>query len=557
MTSLLSSHWLRLVVATATTLSPIAQIQADEPAPVAHLTPQSFAAVTVRLANAAKSPVVQQYPVEVLAAATKDFLGIPLGAIDRVTAMVEPPMGVNPQYAVVLQSSRPIAFEKFRKEVTEHTTPGELLGRPLLESNQDLMPSFCLLDDQTLAVGPKLFLKRLVRGVKPSQSDLQSFMSTEDATLNDLHGVLTLEPLRPLIEIGLAAAKKEAEPEAHQFLDGVLLLDRVVVTADLSGERGASLVAHATSPEAADRLEQLMAEGYSLFRTKLLEDEDFQKNVRNSPEAVVRAWGDYCLRSMDAQALALGELRQGQDTFVLGHIEPGGPEQYLTSIAVVGVLVGLLLPAVQAAREAARRNTSMNNLKQILLSLLNHESTFNRFPAQAICDAEGKPLLSWRVAILPFIEQAALYDRFHLDEPWDSPHNLPLLAEMPEIFIDPSSPGLTTVDGKTHYLAVSGAGTAFTGKPEGTKLKEFSDGTSRSAVVIQVNDANAVEWTKPTDYDTATHAATPTAGIGELHPGSFLTGFADGHIVATPMSITPEAFAAGASIAGGETTEWP
>lgn len=556
MTSLLSSHWLRVVVATATTLSPLASIRADEPTPVAHLTPQSFGAVTVRLANAAKSPVVQQYPVEVLAAATKDFLGIPLGAIDRVTAMVEPPMGVNPQYAVVLQSSRPIAFENFRKEVTEHTTPGELLGRPLLESNQDLMPSFCLLDDQTLAVGPKLFLKRLVRGVKPSQSDLQSFMSTEDATLNDLHGVLTLEPLRPLIEIGLAAAKKEAETEAHQFLDAVLLLDRVVVTADLSGERGAALVAHATSPEAADRLEQLMAEGYSLFRTKLLEDKDFQKNIRNSPEAVVRAWGDYCLRSMDAQALALGELRQGQDTFVLGHIEPGGPEQYLTSITIMGVLVALLLPAVQAAREAARRNASMNNLKQIMLAMHNHHDTKRAFPAQAICDADGKPLLSWRVAILPYIEEKALYDQFHLDEPWNSEHNLPLLAEMPETYLDPSS-GLVAAGGKTHYLAVSGPGTAFSGEPKGKNFAAFKDGTSRSAMAVQVNDAHAVEWTKPVDYDTAANAANPTAGIGELHPGAFLTGFADGHVVATPLAITPEEFAAGASIAGGETTEWP
>jgi hypothetical protein len=556
MTSLLSSHWLRLVVATATTLSPIAQIQADEPAPIAHLTPQSFAAVTVRLANAAKSPVVQQYPVEVLAAATKDFLGIPLGAIDRVTAMVEPPMGVSPQYAVVLQSSRPIAFENFRKEVTEHTTPGELLGRPLLESNQDLMPSLCLLDDQTLAIGPKLFLKRLVRGVKSGQSDLQSFMSTEDATRNDVHAVLTLEPLRPLIEIGLVAAKKEAEPEAHQFLDAVLLLDRVVVTADLSGERGASLVAHATSPEAADRLEQLMAEGYSLFRTKLLEDEDFQQNIRNSPEAVVRAWGDYCLRSMDAQALALGELRQGQDAFVLGHIEPGGPEQYLTSIAVVGILVALLLPAVQAAREAARRSASMNNLRQIMLALHNHHDTKRSFPGQAICDSEGKPLLSWRVAILPYIEEKALYEKFHLDEPWNSEHNLPLLAEMPETYIDPSS-GLVAAGGKTHYLAVSGPGTAFSGESKGKNFADFKDGTSRSVMAVQVDDAHAVEWTKPADYDVAANAANPTVGIGALHPNVFLTGFADGHIVATPLSITPEEFAAGASIAGGETTEWP
>jgi hypothetical protein len=555
MTSLLSSHWLRLVVATATTLSPLASIRADEPAPVSHLTPQSFAAVTVRLASAAKSPVVQQYPVEVLAAATKDFLGIPLGAIDRVTAMVEPPMGVNPQYAVVLQSSRPIAFENFRKEVTEHTTPGELLGRPLLESNQDLMPSFCLLDENTLAAGPKLFLKRLVRGVKPSQSELQSFMSTEDATLNDVHAVLTLKPLRPLIEVGLVAAKKEFDPDAHPFLDGVMLFNRVVLTADLSGERGAALTAYATSPEAADQIERLIADGYATFRNKLVNGEEFAE-VRDHSEAVVRAWGDYCLRMIDRQALALGEMREGQDAFVLGRIEPGSPEVFMTSVFFTSMLVGLLLPAVQAGREAARRNASMNNLKQIMLAMHNYHDTKRAFPAQAICDADGKPLLSWRVAILPYIEQQTLYDKFHLDEPWNSEHNLPLLAEMPETYLDPSS-GLVTAGGKTHYLAVSGPGTAFSGESKGKNFADFRDGTSRSLMAVQVDDAHAVEWTKPVDYDTAANAANPTAGIGELHPGVFLTGFADGHVVATPMTITPEEFAAGASIAGGETTEWP
>lgn len=133
---------------------------------------------------------------------------------------------------------------------------------------------------------------------------------------------------------------------------------------------------------------------------------------------------------------------------------------------------------------------------------------------------------------------------------------------MPEIFIDPSSPGLTTVDGKTHYLAISGVGNAITDKPEGTKLEEINDnhefgnGLSSTAIIVQVNDAHAVEWTKPIDYDTAAYAAKPTAGIGKLHPGVFMTGFANGQVVATLLTITPEEFAAGASISSGETTEW-
>ena len=70
-------------------------------------------------------------------------------------------------------------------------------------------------------------------------------------------------------------------------------------------------------------------------------------------------------------------------------------------------MVALLLPAVQAAREAARRAQCTNNLKQIGLAMHNYHSAYNHFPAAAITDDDGKPLLSWRVAILPYIEQAA------------------------------------------------------------------------------------------------------------------------------------------------------
>ncbi len=80
----------------------------------------------------------------------------------------------------------------------------------------------------------------------------------------------------------------------------------------------------------------------------------------------------------------------------------------------------------------------MNNLKQIGLAMHNYESTFGTFPPAYIADkATGKPLLSWRVAILPFLEQDALYKQFHLDEPWDSAHNKTLIARMPPVYRSP------------------------------------------------------------------------------------------------------------------------
>ena len=110
------------------------------------------------------------------------------------------------------------------------------------------------------------------------------------------------------------------------------------------------------------------------------------------------------------------------------------------NIATAGILVGLLLPAVQSARGAARRMTASNNLKQVMLGLHNYHDAYKRLPPSAITDDNGKPLLSWRVAVLPFVEEQALYEKFHLDEPWDSEHNLPLSKELPAAYDLPGIP---------------------------------------------------------------------------------------------------------------------
>src|SRR5947209_5662222 len=150
--------------------------------------------------------------------------------------------------------------------------------------------------------------------------------------------------------------------------------------------------------------------------------------------------------------------------------------ELLVVIAIIAVLIALLLPAVQAAREAARRAQCVNNLKQIGLGLHNYLSANGSFPPAAITDADGKPLLSWRVAILPFIEEPGFHREFKLDEPWDSPHNMALLSRMPRPYLCPSEP---PGSGTTTYQVIVGPGTLF---PDGkvTTLAEITDGTANT-----------------------------------------------------------------------------
>ncbi len=147
------------------------------------------------------------------------------------------------------------------------------------------------------------------------------------------------------------------------------------------------------------------------------------------------------------------------------------------SVPVLGICAGLLLPAVMSVREAARRTTSNNNLKQIGLALHNFHSTQEHFPARAYSRTEGKPLLSWRVLILPFIEQADLYSKFRLDEPWDSENNRKLIPLMPAIYQNPSAPASP---GMASYLAVCGKGLAFDGDRDGGSRNSRTEQAIRS-----------------------------------------------------------------------------
>ncbi len=190
-----------------------------------------------------------------------------------------------------------------------------------------------------------------------------------------------------------------------------------------------------------------------------------------------------------------------------------------TIITLVGAI---LVPAVGSARDAVWR---ANQMKQLNLALLKYHQATEHFPAHAIYSDDGKPLLSWRVAILPYIEQQALHARFHLDEPWDSEHNRALIPEMPALLLDPSSK-LALEQGKTRYVGPVGKGLVFNGTDRGISL---TDDTATIITLLQVNDPHAVIWTKPKDwtYDEK----EPLHGLD----GNFLSG---GFLVSDLFSVT-------------------
>src|SRR5262249_57143177 len=110
---------------------------------------------------------------------------------------------------------------------------------------------------------------------------------------------------------------------------------------------------------------------------------------------------------------------------------------------------------------------------------------------------DAKPLLSWRVHLLPFLGQNELYKEFHLDEPGDSEHNRKLLARMPDVYRSFNVRLKRT--GKTVFVLPVGPQTAFPGGPKATRIVELVDGTSNTVLVVTADDVHPVPWTKPED----------------------------------------------------------
>lgn len=139
-------------------------------------------------------------------------------------------------------------------------------------------------------------------------------------------------------------------------------------------------------------------------------------------------------------------------------------------------------------------------------------------PPAAVYDQDGKPLLSWRVALLPYLEEKELFDRFHLDEPWDSPHNMRLLSSMPRIYASPVE-DLKVPTHESFIQVFVGKGTAF---EPGMKIRipdDFLDGAAQTCLLIESGES--VPWTKPAELNYDPEQPLPRVGGAFRSRGRF------------------------------------
>ena len=174
-----------------------------------------------------------------------------------------------------------------------------------------------------------------------------------------------------------------------------------------------------------------------------------------------------------------------------------------------------------AADPGEAKEASLEKLQTIGSALQAYEEQYKHFPPAAICDASGKPLLSWRVALLPLLGEEELYKEFHQDEPWDSKHNLELAKRMPNIYRTPGGPAPP----KTCYLVPLGAGSAISQR-EALSSRDMPHTKGSTALVVEVNSDAAAVWTQPQDWQFV--PANPAVTLGKLREGEFCCALANG-----------------------------
>ncbi|TWU18488.1 DUF1559 family PulG-like putative transporter [Allorhodopirellula heiligendammensis] len=277
------------------------------------------------------------------------------------------------------------------------------------------------------------------------------------------------------------------------------------------------------------------------------QNDDTAKSVRsqmpNLMLALYRKWVDPQADVLPETEpdLFVSEITSDQVTFFVG-----GTDQDPNGLV-------RLIRMIHAGFQGTLNSRLQSKMSTLMLAVHNYHSAFNRLPPFAQnSDPAQRRGLSWRVYLLPFIgdgEYVDLYQRFHLDEPWDSEHNFKLLEEIPDIYQSPTGSTFSRAeDGRTTLLAPANE-KPFLGGENDHAFRQILDGLSNTAAIVEVRPELAVPWTKPEDY--AYDNANPTGGLN-VRAGSTVIGLGDGWAGAVPIDQGDETWRALFTIDGRE-----
>lgn len=476
-------------------------------------------AIMAKPKEAISQPSMELFPYEVVSAMGKKELGFDPCTITRFSFIVDTfsDMERPPEAGAIIEFAQPQKIGNLNENLLygleEGTMDGKTVYAPEYESDGPMMMQY---SDTIIIISTKPFLQKMLNA-RGAQSKLLSLIAQQESP-GHVGIYMTMEPVRGLIKDNLPPAN-QVPPMFQNFLEIPDLIDSVTLRSDFSDDGSMALSINTASEEDTKRMQEIIMEGMQMGKQLALMQ--IQEGMSREDPVLRDSVQQYANRVANYLERHIQPAISDDGKSMVFKTEEGNGA---ASAATIGILTGMILPAVQQVREAARRTTSANNLRQLALACFNYESAHRSFPNQAIFSEDGKPLLSWRVKILPYLDEQALYEKFHLDEPWDSEHNIKLLDEMPEVYLNPNS----IHRNKTGYLALKGEGTFMDGTNNPNRIASIVDGTSNTIMFVEADDDVAVEWTKPADLPF--NPENPMRGLGGLRPTGFNAAFCDGSV---------------------------
>ncbi|MCS7305520.1 MAG: DUF1559 domain-containing protein [Thermoguttaceae bacterium] len=530
---------------------------------LAYIPPDATVVLVIQPQRVLTAPEWKLLPTEVFSALGKQHFGFDPAKMSLGLLVIELIPEKQPLLGFLGAFVTPLEMEKVFPELREYAIQEQVEGRPYYRASSPEGISLFLPDQRTLLVGQEQMLRRMVASrAKAKLGKLAQILAAMDL-LADAVVVVDFAPIDAALEtqrvppapewkllpegprrskpgIGLALGLSQAAE--WQWLPRITPLIRsAVAEINLTKELEIRLTLQAPNEAAAQQWQSQIKSLYQMVKESWVEDMlRFAGGPKEDP--VRQTFVQY----MDRVWEELWASLQPQQAGAKLTLQFRRPWHDIERAAIGGALAYILLEINRAYRQDPYVQ-SMNNLRQIGLAMYNFFNGYARFPNNIKKD--GKPLLSWRVHLLPYLEEQELYQQFRLDEPWDSPHNRKLIERMPKVF---QSPGIKTKPGMTVYLGLVGEGTLFEGDKK-RRLPDITDGTSNTIMLVEADPDRAVPWTKPEDLPF--DPEKPLAGLGTARKEGILVLFCDGSVRLLPSQIDPETFRRLAIINDGQPVD--
>jgi hypothetical protein len=484
------------------------------------------------------------------------------GLIDRVTIFAIPGPADNPN-----RVPPPLAVIALNKPVdgatlTQFLLPNgkkEVIGKTTIHTDEHGELAM-------VVVGPRTLLVSEMRSVKAyldRQHSMTGVMQKAKESAENHHLTFMLN---------VAALPPEATREIPPPFQPLAKAKMAGLTIDIGREIAIALGAQYPDAESAQAAEKAARDGIAMLRAKMQESKKEIGRPLLDPQTPSPA----PLKELPEAAASLAGLAAiGYYDEVLDKLPLMRNDARLALEAKIPAQAGPILPLGLAAAGASawfglrsadaparmvepmpgfRGDGPVNqaDLMQIGLAMHNYETVFGNLPGHAIYSKDGKtPLLSWRVAILQFMEQEELYRQFKLDEPWDSDHNKKLIAKMPRMYQSPNAPPAKE-PGMTHFQMFVGGGAAWAKQARGPRFPAITDGLSNT--IMATIAAEPVIWTKPDDLEYDPKKPLPKLGANPHEKLLFL--MMDGAAYTKPRTLAEATLRAAISANGGEVVDW-